>query len=1767
MSQKQSSTLESLCNIRLTNVGSKHPNERKYVVDWNHSNAISDDACSGLYPNEYTALLIMLISKSADLEDSNFSRYLNGQLVAKMPDGTFKIYGEMFGEASDVVCDCLLSSKTRGAGKAFNEKTQAPIPDIVFPKSSKAPLKFSNKIASNAKHNNLLVRAEYVFKKILSNFVSEDGVKKYEVACNEQQNSRAAFRAAMHGTTKVAESSKLSLQCKTGMLFSEYIGRILACTDDEYQKGFALFNITLNTLVISTTLNIMAKFHANFELREVQEIVEYAKSLVKHYDNLEKKEDMLYANQLATIKEEVGQSVYDALMKACDLKGTHLSSFIGIDASTLDELLLVVPGQSKSVVKNILRKTTYHEFPIATNLIPNANSSASTIEIRAKYRREFYSAISFGRAILLDSIDGYVTASKYDGMAGFQSNTGFLSGNKAFGPIIPKVLAVPYTFQREFLNRLLNTHLEIGNMYKVSKDAEDPDPVVVSEEPHNSSVSIDTDVLAAELQYHEHETVIRSVHTIKYLQDLNDALKSFLGYSTLAILFDYACAKSKSYRTASIENSDNQENAIIIAALALRKTRKIGAYTIAKTAAEQFPEYLDILETYPELTVGAKNAFSTFISADDAFDEGVDFSQLNGSFVSQGDMSPSNDSTASPTKNQLELSSSALKLPSPKFPTSTLSGDELLLSDINAIVRISKKLRVEKIKIAKMTGNISLDMNNAVPGSGKTTSAIIGGVLTRKLKEDRSFPPGLNHEIVYVCDQYLVCKSTYSAATMVGKNHGVKVSMFEEGRDGKMTIKSNYQVIGPDGRLVDPSISCKERDFVIMTSKMLVPYVLGRRVAGNEMVAEEGAWYGNPNAIPFIDEFGARIGERAGITGLINAEGKINDVAATIKKYAAPLLVLTNAPRMLTLVGSTMVEMDCVKGMIEDHSYGRQIRSHRRGDGKIYVGSQFYKCDGTPVHLWSYYPAELIGILLTGYGKPLVKRTVSHHAAIELRDTLKRLAKEYPRIAEMSEYLNYDLPTYDGNSIADYAIGLLFYAFMYANQYVGPNPNVDLTVSDVAHYYIEEYVKQVDTPYTRSVRTNVEEDGTILSTPQNMGYGMQSFVLPPDSPHPKTDFARLVELQSTQINPLPVAFLHELGIGSEASLKLPANLFLRNANIDHLLDMPYDSMNEPRLLSILKDVAKYSSNPSPRLRRLAKGKSGPIADAYSFFEAFNDRKCYCDFVTTKGVTPVSGKIKRMGYDSYKIGDVHVPSGIHYRGLTSIETPAVMHEPSTVFGRIVHEYQKNNGEVTIVLDPNPHEVALQLISEIMGKTQDEAIAYANSKIAQCRYDFEKKSQAQKSIQASINMRADRGTTQVTAGRGGNEHSSVTGVSAAERFLQLEAALDVSDPNVNPYSGLPYFLQIDDTKDEQLTNKEIRRQGAREKYEFESDLEMFIASFGILVFSTEDQEYATKKKYDYLEENFKNTSIRMIIFDMIGAFGLNIPRATGAIITPRSSEAYSVQILEQFACRVGRIGMSDTAGVYSDNLTYFRLANESAYIRDHLMFPAIYTICEELEDDKQQLNEFSDSTDRHAAAQYTSALDTFTKNVLHIPFPYRSPGLWRAIETSETIMESEMELMNASGNTIISHMSKLFSDALKRQGFGNRDCSLLPFFFAGVYEALCVKTNFTHQIVTRELLSEIKNTCQAFSQARDRTNFGYYGKFLKATNASSTTVAELVIGKITENEIAKLNRKSGLKSFNVETGKHDDSGIEMSIAKKHQNTGVSAMIQKALLKTRK
>jgi hypothetical protein len=1009
----------------------------------------------------------------------------------------------------------------------------------------------------------------------------------------------------------------------------------------------------------------------------------------------------------------------------------------------------VTDGELVRQVVHILGAATWHGYPMlkTTAYVPMSWGPVSQIPplyMNYLVRRSYHASLEMSQARILNALDMFCLATRYDGMVAFVANTAILSKNEAFGSVSPTRPIRPHQFQRDFLNRLVAKM--IGEITLRSREAEPAKDWQVKHVAHEDpAILVDLGRLSADLKLPPSAVAENCTPgTVEYVKTLCGAFSNSVAVNMLHYLFRYACARSEVHATASV--SRNQLNLGKIGALVLRRTRRLAAY--AQKLEDLTPDDQEVhrrmMADHYDLVRGALEGFNA--EPDD--ENGSVSTMASPSLVvspSNPGFSPGFTPTATPafapTLAALEPDG-FVALPDSLdqgwregLPPIIPRGDagqalsNALASDIGALRKLLTGATVasDKVGIRENRGPIQLCLELGVAGSGKTSLIPMAAAVVHLMKQMYAHSlPEYNFEIVSVCDQPLVRAETYRrTAALSGL---VNVTLIATDPQGRVEFKSNFTEMDSRGNRIEPGFKSPKgsyhRDLIIMGSEQMVAYVMGERGAGSLGTAagKDGLWCGNPHGYVIIDECGAKLGDLAGIRALADAKGDRAKIAKVFETYAPALLVLTNCPSMISLLGASLVPEFMLRNTIRDHQGGRSMLPTARGvQGKIYVGSQIVLASGEEICLRNLCPPNLFGHLFRGIQDPLVKRLFGHRSAVGLRRQIRAMiAAGGPmadRLQEMAEYLNYDLGIYTGDSVANYAVGLLYFIYLYATRYIGPAPDLQMCVGDM--------LTQIDA-------IPGEEEPPVP--------------MPLAAPWPRSHFGRQVEMYLVDVLPTSPGFYAGIGITG-----------------DWVRGVPYGSLLAGRarpLAEILGHRVGVTGLPGPILQEMQQELAEAIAATP---ERTEEAQIWAGFVPRDVVA----------------GETHV---------------------WTTFGAAVNQLRtaganRDDRTVRLLLDPDPRDAAMRLVAALMGKTKDELHEYSANKMRQQRRRLTDIEEKTRQTFEHVDRQTTRGTTTTVTDEGRDGRSStrktVLRMGGAEAQHLLEAAAEAGEGVINSLTGNRYI----------------------------------------------------------------------------------------------------------------------------------------------------------------------------------------------------------------------------------------------------------------------------------------------------------------------------------------------------------------------------------------
>lgn len=1215
------------------------------------------------------------------------------------------------------------------------------------------------------------------------------------------------------------------------------------------------------------------------------------------------------------------------------------------------------------------------------------------------------------RALLQCALDHFYGQSGYDGMEAFIQNTAILSGETPLRAVVPAMPVRPHAFQRAYLDQMLRRVQEdVAGAQGGPPAAEEGGDEAEAEDPE---VVVDVGVLLQELELREYEGLVRvpleegegwaDGALARYVSWLC-ALELYGGRDVRGGLFRYVRGLSASYRRAAL-TVKNAEVVWQVGAAGLLLLR--GDPPRAPLSEGQLAYLGGAVER------GLKSGEVEEALAENLREAGVPRSVPGspaageGSFVEEG----------------------------------AGSAEQMVSRDYRCLRRVLP--REERVLIARNTGDIEFTVNDNIAGAGKTTMALMAAALLHKVKQLLGAGLPLHLEMVLVCDQLLVRRAAYDAAYALG-NTRINATLIEQGQDPE----SNFVLQGGGGRPgraapAAPGFKCGPvRDLVIMSSQFLVPYVLGRRDGGT-VGRGEGGWYGNPHAYVFIDEFGAKLGNIEAVRALEGARN-MHGLLEAVKQYAPAMLVLTNAPRLLTITGATVVPRRFMADTIAEFCDGRSAGAQQAAPpGEIYVGSQFYAADGGLLHLWSVCPRELFPNFFIGLERPLIRRTVGHRAATHLREQIRRAAAQHPRLREMQEYLEYDLGTYTGDSVADYATGLLYFMHLYALRYLGPAPGLGLRCADMAPL---------------------------------LERGPHPPRLPADAPWPRSHFVLPHDiyraLPAPGAGPAGPGFLECVGVRAEwrGEVHPHARLLAR----------------APHVAAALRGPAAAPGHPAAPLLMGALQEAGRAADW--------------------SAPPEWGAL------------------LPERRFSAL--------PWTTFGRAVAALRsagldRSDNRVRFVLDSRPGEFARRLVAAAERIPLEELPRRAEEAMKR-GLEYKQRQDARLGrVQQRLDAARTRAQKRQVMDSAGNVYKERVDTAAYQEGND-EGSGD--DPR-NPVTRNPYYCE-----------DEVAGSGAVEAY---------LLSWGVLVLSSEMEEQRLARIYRYLDELRTHRRILMVVVDSVGAYGLNVSRATVAMSTPRVAMGVSHQTLLQFYCRAGRRGLSDDASLYVDQLTLVRLLEASVHHTDAALFPNVAAALEDAMSEAEAWRGWVARTASECAGAHAAAVEALEAGV-RAAAGGAPPGcggllqgeggrwLWAALlpeAAHPPLHELEARCTTEPDAVARRALCALLLPRLLRKGQQVRDCELLSFLVGAlqlhIHEPFGVqerplRPTWPRQEGGPEELETLAHTLHAvtlaFSQARDLSSYKLYEKFLALRAADSSNAASALISTIAHETVKSLNKKA-------------------------------------------
>lgn len=791
-------------------------------------------------------------------------------------------------------------------------------------------------------------------------------------------------------------------------------------------------------------------------------------------------------------------------------------------------------GERYAEIKKMLADFDFVYPPIEFSTVMRSKKlTADELAKRIYTYRSFNQSLEGSIERLERAREKFYHTTGFDPMDAFAKNTSILSGSTPYDALIPKRPIRPHDFQRAYLEDMAAHIWAECNTTRAVVDR-DNDFVFQRAKAEHPGLIVNISKLAGELGVPEVDHF--DARRQRY-QKLCHMIGNERSVDAVTVMFHYACGCSQTYKGAEInqiENNKQKERIGYIGMLHARKLRRIENMCKEEFSLENVLQ-VDIEELINDLMSSNEDRGYDDDCADadaDARHDQLDTDMLR----AVSDASFAGDAFSGDDKAESYRSGS------PDYRSTTPLSPNMSLSVAPAIMRqraqirsdIMKDLRVillcvdvfsaPSVTIHTNASKIMMKYNSSLPGSGKTTVPLLGAILLRKFKTQFSESIKRHYEIVFVCDHSLIRDEIYQRACDL--NMSIKVSMIETTSDNTLRVASNFKMRcltrNPAGRIyeeeTEPEFKCADRDLFIMDSRMLVPYVLGRKEgsAGNT----EGIPYGNPNAYVFFDEFGARLGDYEPMDKLARSSGIVAQIQAVFEEAMPGILILGNAPSHISLAGASMVAVDYVTSLIHKLQPHRECEVSSNVKGKIYVGSHYSYAWDERIEPWKLCPVDMFGDFFQGACEPLAKRTIGHHAAIDMRQKIRECVSSgspiYSRLAEMENYLEFDLGIFDGESVANYAIGMLYLVMLYATKYVCPDPTMRRTCAEMQPYVDDRQITfPTGAPWPKTKFMLFNERGCVypdVAPPEFLiGLGIPaSYVAPRIPPNqPKTTFERI----------------------------------------------------------------------------------------------------------------------------------------------------------------------------------------------------------------------------------------------------------------------------------------------------------------------------------------------------------------------------------------------------------------------------------------------------------------------------------------------------------------------------------------------------------------------------------------------------------------------------------------------------------------------------------
>jgi hypothetical protein len=1443
---------------------------------------------------------------------------------------------------------------------------------------------------------------------------------------------------------------------------------------------------------------------------------------------------------------------------------------------TLAELLSDVGVNEARTVMGILAKAVRHDMPItrSTVFIPITWQTPAPPQIYVEYlvRRSYRASLEMSEARIVNALDIFCHKTGHDGMAVFARNTSILSGNKAFDSVSPVRPVRPHQFQRDYLNRLLTKIVSEVMTTRPEEKEQDVgfEPFSGVEDP---MLEIDLGRLAEELGIPMSEA-LETDQMVNYVDTLCAVMMQQTGVSVLLRMFEYARAASTTYRSAIMANPRNSQNRIRIACMVLRRARRMRVYAATREdlLVEDRATYETFVNTRHALIRDAHEAVHPPTQDESG-------ASVTASPMTVGALSPSVsgmtwDGAADfeetcpelpPLRDPLSVSP-VMPITTPIRPIRRLTMYDELATDIAMIRRIVSRAAVsDEMVVMQNIDTVQITYLKTIAGSGKTTLAFLAAALVAIAKQHFRSSLPYNFEVVFVCDQPLVRLETYQK--VVDLRGAIKVTIITTDARGAVMFESNFKEHGTytqNGKtkrcFTEPRFKCGTRDMIIMASNMLIPYVLGRKDTGTRATASEGLFYGNHRAFVIIDEFGAKLGDIDTIRAFAEAGGDKLRVADVFRKVIPAMPILANIPSIITVLGASLPPMFMLTNTVATHQGTRVIdKPCVDKSGKIYVGSQFELADGTEIHFWNVCPPNLIGDLFIGLREPLVKRTVGHRAVVSLRDQIaKMIARESRttgRLREMEEYLNYDLGTYTGDSVANYAVGLLYFMYLYAHRYIGPAPDLQLLARDMV--------------------------GVIDAIP---GVETHTVPIPPDAPWPRTHFARASEMYRAPISVAAPNFLSGIGIRNKWPRKVPYGAILA-ARSTGLIEAIISLQEQPAAAvetdGLIDRIERFFATHAPdRVRtaeELARKHAGRDAEIMEVLVRKYGPEPPAE--TGPSAPAVKSEAARRALTELQQEVAEAAAAVQEPDAASLEQAkfrgdAVARDTEnhtwTTFGAAVRHLReasedREDRNIRLLLDPEPGRAAIRLIAALTGRTEKQVRSESVQKIQQQRELIENKKHKQQAAVRLVEQGLRRGINAIEGvtrdGRTVSQRvDSQVDAITADRLLASATSAVVG--SVNPHTGNRYLDPSAPKMDD--------------------DGDLYVLSFGIVCLSGSYGEHRNAEIYSYVKRPSRTSRITLIIMDAGGCYGLNPNNATIAIMSPRAGMFVSTQTLQQFACRVGRAGTSDDATVIIDTLTLLRLLEASIHSGDAALFPNIALALDEMRSEARA-SAWARSIDVAAADAYNAADSNVRKHLKDLApcLPRELRGLlnsdtYRAILTAglpasedrDKMIEETDQLVLLRADAPDGVYRAAFASELARRltsrGQTNADCELLPFIVGAlllhIHEPLGVadlpapaKQRKLAAIWPRSpapargdammLIEVLGAVALHYSQARDQSGYELVTKFM-AARMPDGTMADWTIKSIAQNAIMSIKDASLDTTAKTSTRDGDEDERETS-----------------------